>query len=491
LARQPLASQGRLHGTVAGSTWHAPGTLTLDNARRVLAAMWHFVNTQNRRRSSATPRRARQISLNFSQRVKELTIGRKRTVHIRPIRNLEDWAPLADAMNALCGGVPFRRYEWLAAWWRHFGPGICRGRANEATPAGELLVLAVHDSDGSLVGLAPWYLSRTLADGRAIRFLGSGIVCSDYLSLLAREGRETDVAWAVADWLAARTDLWDLIELSGVDAQDIAVPELGRRLTGAGNETHFFSGPNCWRAELPRTWDAYLATLVASKRQRARRLQRRLLDTGRAAIRVIDDVARWDEGFAVFQQLHQKRRTSIGDPGCFATPEFGRFLNEAGRELLRSEHAVMLVLEIDGAPAAAEYNLLGGGIAYFYQAGIDPDRLADQPGHMLTAARIERIIYRGYRALDFLRGDEPYKAQWGAKARPLMTMRVVRRRPAARLRHQVWVWERHARRLARQSVSAAEQWGRKMQEIGSELAGRARRRTTYSTAVPKTEHPGR
>jgi CelD/BcsL family acetyltransferase involved in cellulose biosynthesis len=411
-------------------------------------------------------------------------------MHIRPIRSLEEWTPLKSAMNALSGDVPFRRYEWLAAWWRHFGPGICGGNARGSNPAGELLVLAVHDSDGALVGMAPWYISRSLADGRAIRFLGSGIVCSDYLTLLARDGQEADVAWAVADWLAARTDLWDLIELSGVDAQDIAVPELGRRLQGAGNQTHFFHGPNCWRAELPKTWDGFLGRLAASKRQRARRLQRRLLDTGRASIRAIDNMAGWDEGFAIFHQLHQKRRTSIGDPGCFATPEFGRFLNEAGRDLLQSGHAVMLVLEIDGTPAAAEYNLLGGGIAYFYQAGIDPDRLADQPGHMLTAARIERIIQRGYRALDFLRGDEPYKSQWGAKPRPLMTMRVVRRRPAARLRHQVWVWEQQARRLARRSLSAAEQLGRKVQEVGTELAGRAQRRATPQAAVRDTKPTG-
>jgi len=408
-------------------------------------------------------------------------------MHIRPIRNLEDWAPLATAMNALTADVPFRRYEWLSSWWRHFGPGICCGSARDSTPNGELLVLAVHDNDGALVGLAPWYVSHTLADGRAIRFLGSGVVCSDYLSVLARSGRETDVAWALADWLSARSDLWDLIELSGVDARDVTVPELGRRLEGTSNGLHCFTGPNCWRAELPKTWEAYLATLAASKRQRARRLQRRLLDTGRASVRVIDDAAQWDEGFGIFQQLHQKRRTSIGEPGCFATPEFGRFLNDAGRELLRAGHAVMLVLEIDGAAAAAEYNLLGGDIAYFYQAGIDPDQLAEQPGHVLTAARIEHVIQRGYHAIDFLRGDEPYKAQWGAKPRPLTTIRIVRRRAAAQLRHQAWVWERQARRLARKSLSAAEQWGRKVQEVGSELVERARRRATNPAAVPRSK----
>ena len=98
----------------------------------------------------------------------------------------------------------------------------------------------------------------------------------------------------------------------------------------------------------------------------------------------------------------------------------------------------------------AEYNLLGGGVVYFYQAGIDPDQLAEQPGHVLTAARMERVIQRGYQAVDFLRGDEPYKAHLGAEPRALMSLRIVRRLPAAQLRHQMWQLNRDARRLARQ-----------------------------------------
>ena len=392
-------------------------------------------------------------------------------MHVRPIRELEDLAPLAEAMNSLAGDVPFRRYEWLANWWRHFGPGIC-GRSPDESNG--LLALAVHDNDGSLVGLAPWYVTQSLAHGRAIRFLGSGIVCSDYLTLLASPGRETDVAGALANWLAARTDLWDVIELEGVDAEDVAVPELGQRLSASGFGLHEFAGPNCWRVPLPKSWEDFLATLAASKRQRARRLQRRLLESGRATIRVIDDVEQWNQGFSIFHDLHQKRRTSIGDPGVFATPEFGRFLNDAGRELLRAGHAVMLILEIEGQPAAAEYNLLGGGIVYFYQAGIDPAQLAEQPGHLLTAARIERVIRRGYKAVDFLQGDEPYKAQWGAVPRQLKTWRIVGRGPAAQLRHQAWMLSRSARRLAKEGVTAAEQFGRKTKKLREQWFTRVR-----------------
>ncbi|MCE9555088.1 MAG: GNAT family N-acetyltransferase [Planctomycetes bacterium] len=131
-------------------------------------------------------------------------------------------------------------------------------------------------------------------------------------------------------------------------------------------------------------------------------------------------------------------------------------------------------------------NLLGGGIVYFYQAGIDPDQLAEQPGHVLTAARIERVIQRGYSAVDFLRGDEPYKAQWGAQPRSLMTLRIVRRRPVAQLRHQAWILGCGARRLARQGITSAEQFSRKWKKLRDDVVARARHRTTPSdSTAPK------
>ena len=62
-------------------------------------------------------------------------------------------------------------------------------------------------------------------------------------------------------------------------------------------------------------------------------------------------------------------------------------------------------------------------MTYVYQAGIDPQRLADEPGHLITAATVKRAIEQGGRAVDFLRGDEPYKAHFRALARPLLALR--------------------------------------------------------------------
>ena len=100
-------------------------------------------------------------------------------VRIERLASTEALAPWSASWNALAAGVPFRSFEWLESWWPAYGDAADR----------ELFALAAFDSRGELVGLAPWYVERSASDRRAIRFLGSGEVCSDYLTILCRSER--------------------------------------------------------------------------------------------------------------------------------------------------------------------------------------------------------------------------------------------------------------------------------------------------------------
>ena len=193
-----------------------------------------------------------------------------KTIELTTLDQLEPWA---QPWNELSGGIPFRRYQWLAGWWRHYGGGR------------DLCVVGVVDASGSLAGLAPWLIEDRGVRGRVIQFLGTGEVCSDYLSVLTAPGKEDEVTDTLAEWLTGQSHRWDLLQLSGVDAQDRAVAQLAEHLWARGNTIYRQAGPNCWRIELPQTWDEYLASLSKSHRKQVRRLQRRVIESGRAAHR--------------------------------------------------------------------------------------------------------------------------------------------------------------------------------------------------------------
>jgi CelD/BcsL family acetyltransferase involved in cellulose biosynthesis len=361
-------------------------------------------------------------------------------MHLVRFNTLEELQPYTQAWDRLAAGVPFRSWAWLSTWWRHYG-----GESNLPRNR-ELFVLAVFDDGDMLVGLAPWFLQSTAAFGSIVRMLGSGKVSSDYLTLLSSRGMEEAVAEIVADYLTAasgnaRADHrpWDQIELTGVDYEDRPTAFLAAALRRRGCTIHRRSTVNCWRIELPADWEEYLSRLSKKFRQEVRRLERNYFDSGRAVVQRVVKLADLPQNLDLLAELHQRRRRSLGEAGCYDSPQFAAFIGEVSPLLLRQGQLQLKRLEIDGQSVAAEYQLTGGGVVYAYQPGIDTEAIAHQPGKLMNIAAIRRAIAQGHRSYDFLRGDEPYKAHFRAVGRPSMEIRIIPGRPTAQLRHKLWL----------------------------------------------------
>ena len=319
------------------------------------------------------------------------------------------------------------------------------------------MVLGVLDTSGRLAGIAPWYLQRSAAKGWVLRWLGSGEVCSDYASILCMPEDADRVTEAVAAYLTGPNCAsgarhgWDLLEVDGVDAEDSCVTRLLRQLDERGCGQHENPPVRTWRLALPKTWEEFLGLVSKGHRKKLRRADRELFQTGRAVLRTVENCQQLDPAMDVLIDLHQKRRQMLGEPGCFASPRFTAFHREVARRLLLAGQLQLQLLDLDGRTVAAEYQLAGQGVTYFYQAGIDPQRLGDEPGHLITAATVKRAIEQGGRAVDFLRGDEPYKAHFRAVARPLLALRVVPKRTMSRLRNNLWLAGRSVKRWLNQT----------------------------------------
>lgn len=359
-------------------------------------------------------------------------------------------APLAREWDALAGGVPFRTHCWALSWWRHYQQENC-----------QLMVALVVDADGKLVGVAPWYLETSARAGRVLRLLGSGEVCSDYQTVLCREDLVAPVAACLADWLAYDVaERWQMLDLAGVADADPVVAELGRQMAARGHVVDRRVDANTWSVELPADWDQYLSTLSRTRRERTRQLLRRLIDSGRAVVHQVRDSAELDRAFDVLIELHQRRRQSLDQPGCFASPRFTTFHRDVARQLLAAGQLRLRWIELDGHPIAAEYSLVGGTTVYYYQGGFEPDAANERPGWLAFATSLQSAINSGLHTFDFLRGDEAYKASWGAKPKPLVRVRIIGRQPAARARYATWrssqTVKSWARRWLRPSKEASE-----------------------------------
>ncbi len=357
--------------------------------------------------------------------------------------NFESLASHFGVWNELAAGVPFRLWQWVEVWWRHYG---CEANG-EPKKFFELFVLTVSDANGQLIGIAPWYSTITRSGLRVIRFLGDGEVCSDYLTILCRPQLETAVCETLAAWLThANSDMatdvaehWDRLQFLGVGATDPALTSLLEHLERGGALLHRMPALNSWRVALSPSWEEFLMVLSKPHRNRLRRADRELLQSGRVVVRHACDEAGLSQAFDILVSLHQRRWNSRGLPGCFASPHFEAFHRDISAQLFKNGKANIGWLELDGKPLAAEYRLYGDGVIYAYQSGVNPDHLDLHPGELANMAAVRTAIEHGYQAYDFLRGDEPYKARWRATPQPMLSVRVIANRASARLRHSAWL----------------------------------------------------
>ena len=374
-------------------------------------------------------------------------------MYVERLSQASSLAPLADDWNRLTAGVPFRSWDWLECWWRHYATA-----GSPLVGDRELCLLVVRGEHRELLGLAPWYLDHTFTHGRVIRFLGSGEVFSDYLSLLAVPGRETDVATAVAAWLRGPgREAWDAVELCGIAADDQVVGQLIASLHGTGLGVHVRNDLSSWRVQLPGTWDEYVANLSKTHRKHLRRCERRQIGLGGAVLHQATDEAEASRALEILIDLHQRSWQVRGQPGAYASARFAAFHREVVPRMFARGLVQLNWIELGGAPIAAEYQLLGDGVLYAYQGGFDPDHHDAEPGRLAISSVIRQAIEQGLQAYDLLRGDEPYKAHWRAEPRRMLRVRVVPRHSTARVRNVVWLAEQHARSFVKRGLELAGQ----------------------------------
>ncbi len=382
-------------------------------------------------------------------------------MYVHRINSLDLLLPYCQRWDELAGDCVFRTSIWLTTWWQHYGhsqqgcdlavflvfnqpvPSKCHAQEGPADCS------AAPNID-NLVAILPCYFQQTFARGKALRLLGDGEVCSDHLDLLVAEDHAQQAAKTLAEYLVLHSADWDVVDFTAVDANNIGLNCLVSELKLRDCQVTSSVGQSCWSVELPATWDQFLALQSKSHRKQLRRLDKRILDSDQAIWHLVQTPEQFDHAWEILVDLHQRRRISLSEPGCFASESWATFHRDVARKLLESGQLRLSWLELASKPAAVEYNFARNKTTLAYQGGLDPARLDEEPGRLSMIRTIQHAIEEGHTTFDFLRGDEPYKAHWRATPHETFDVQIIPARSAARLRFQVRNCLRQAGRLARQ-----------------------------------------
>ncbi|MBN2086111.1 MAG: GNAT family N-acetyltransferase [Anaerolineales bacterium] len=328
------------------------------------------------------------------------------------IRDVASWDNLTAEWNELLSRsaveYPFLRCEFLRAWWDHLGGG--------EWPSGELQI-AVWKENGALQGIAPLFRSRR--DGDPGLFLIGSVEISDYLDVMAAPDRLPEFCAHLLDALAALpTQEFRALDFSNLQAGSPTIPILEQETARRGWTLERAPLQVCPVIDLPPTWEEHLSALEKKSRHEIRRKLRRA-EGGEEKLEL---KIRGASGMEEFFRLMacDKHKAS------FLTPLMRTQFLAIAEAAAQAGMLELAFLEIGGRSAAAYMNFAFRNRIWVYNSGMDPQYAASSPGWVLLAILIRRAIESGYRAFDFMRGDEPYKFQWGGKGEPILRLTVRR-----------------------------------------------------------------
>jgi CelD/BcsL family acetyltransferase involved in cellulose biosynthesis len=326
------------------------------------------------------------------------------------IRDVESWDRIAPEWNELlarsAAGYPFLRREYLRAWWDHLGGG--------EWPAAELRVALWRES-GALRGAAP--LFRSARDGEPRWFLVGSTEISDYLDLLAAPEHLAAFCSQLLEALAEFPETeFAALDLFNLHASSPTIPALEAETARRGWRLERRPLQVCPVVTLPASWEEYLAGLDKKTRHEIRRKLRRA-EAGEEETGLVSRGAEATEDFLRLMACDGEKAA---------------FLTSAMREQFRAianaaEQAGMLdlaFLETGGRKIAAYMLFQFRDRIWVYNSGMDPQFASNSPGWVLLALLIRRAIEKGCRAFDFMRGDEPYKFQWGGVSEPIVRLTI-------------------------------------------------------------------
>ena len=348
---------------------------------------------------------------------------------------------IADEWEALFGRCPRAAVPlspaWMLAWWKVYAKQY-------ATRQQGMVVICVR-RDGILIGVLPLYRRR-----RRVRFgpspdelylLSSGEAefeetCAEYLDLLCRDEDAADCLAAIAT--ALRSLRWHRIALCMLDRRS-SLPALGEQLTDVAEIETRAVGP-CLIADLRGGFDAWMQRLSSSRRYRLRQVLRHADEDW---IRLeLADVDNAGAAFDTLGDLHQRRWTEAGSPGCFAAPRWVAFHRHIIASMLPSGRAVLATLHVHDQVVAALYGFIAHDTFHYYQSGVQREKVAgvDSPGKLAILLLMRRLAAQGVSYYDFLHGMSDYKRQLSTSEGGLIEVVLWRRSFAGRCWRRIHPW---------------------------------------------------
>ena len=343
---------------------------------------------------------------------------RLEVLRVRAAEDLQVLEPHWDALLAKSAvRTPFMSWDWAELWWKH-AVAECEAFLGAAwTDAGELAALVP-----LVVGPGGTSTRRRI---RQLSFFGGlGDVVSEGLDLMVLPGCEAVLPELLNRVFGTMAGEWDIAHFGFLDLKSPFYETLRQALNQHGEQVRLVNAQESpFTQWTDQGWEPYFMRRSPSFRRKYRRLVAESQRTYQVTYRELErpeEAARYLEDLMT---LHERRWSS--EQSLFLSPTARAFHAALLKRWCVDRRAMLLVLEFDGRPVAANYAFRDGDRLWDYQGGWNPEFIELSPSKLIMAENIRRAMALGVREMDMLPGDVDYKRKWTEEHRMLADLEAV------------------------------------------------------------------
>ncbi len=269
-------------------------------------------------------------------------------------------------------------------------------------------VFAFRDERECVVALIPAFL-HPWENRQQLTLLGSGI--SDYLDPAIDPNCADQVVNDLGKYLRSNAN-WDVINWQDLSS-DTPLTALGSK-----DRLQVESQPDtpCSEIFIDEDFATFWSTRPNGLKRNVRRYREKAEQIAPLEFAVTSSYN--EECFAALIRLHSERWREQGEPGMIAANRSSRFLREVAQVFASRQMLRFCTLRFQGQISAVILAFAYRDVLYGYLSAFDPAMAALGFGRTLLYGALQYAFENKYTSWNFLRGTEPYKADWGAREIP-------------------------------------------------------------------------
>ncbi|MBS4220172.1 GNAT family N-acetyltransferase [Bacillus sp. FJAT-49711] len=314
---------------------------------------------------------------------------------------LPQWTELKEDFLEI---TVFQDISWLKSWWDY------KQEEWKITP-----YIVEVKKENKTIGIIPLYLSDNEFCGFNFRVLRPiGIDQSDYLvPILSKRYSSTDIVKKAMEKIYADKDNWDYFEWRDIPEGSTFDLALKNELQERSNLMERKKDNICPHLVLNKNTEMVVEKFNGSFLKGLLRYDRKLKREGELKFHKVYKETEIEPVMSSFFELHCKRWKDTSTPSKFEDKKEREFAMQAAKGLFKSNLLYLVYLTHNDNILVVFFGMKDGTNIYYYIHAMDPDYKKYKVGHLIMYYLILDSIEKKYNIVDFLRGDEPYKYNWG------------------------------------------------------------------------------